>query len=343
MTATPLSVVYLLEGTDLFGGVKVPIHHANLLAARGHRVTVVSKGDRPDWYAVSAEFRKVSAFEPASLPPADVTVATFWTTIRAAAAVPSGQAVHYCQGFEATYTHNVTEHPAIIEAYKTAIPCLAVSPHLAALVRDRFGRPSRMVPPALAPYWRTTWRWHPHRPARVLVVSPMEIDWKGVATGLTAVRLMRSKGLNCRLVRLSQWPLSDAERSLLAPDEFHHHLLPRQVARLVRGVDILLAPSWDQEGFGLPVLEAMACGVPVVASDISSFRCFAGEAVALVPFDRPEAFAAAAIEILSNPASWRGCRRRGLKIAGAFSEERVTSLLEEALIWAAGRQWSAER
>ena len=283
MTATPLSVVYLLEGTDLFGGVKVPIHHANLLAARGHRVTVVSKGDRPDWYAVSAEFRKVSAFEPASLPPADVTVATFWTTIRAAAAVPSGQAVHYCQGFEATYTHNVTEHPAIIEAYKTAIPCLAVSPHLAALVRDRFGRPSRMVPPALAPYWRTTWRWHPHRPARVLVVSPMEIDWKGVATGLTAVRLMRSKGLNCRLVRLSQWPLSDAERSLLAPDEFHHHLLPHQVARLVRGVDILLAPSWDQEGFGLPVLEAMACGSVVVTSSGTVMEEIAGGTALVCP------------------------------------------------------------
>lgn len=343
MTARPLSIVYLLEGTDLFGGVKVPIHHANLMTARGHRVTVVSKGDRPDWYVINAEFRKVGDFEPATLPPADVTVATFWTTIRAAAAAPSGQAVHYCQGFEATYTHNVAEHPAILEAYRTPIPCLAVSPHLEALVRNRFGRPGRVVPPALAPYWRTTWRWHPHRPARVLVVNPMEIDWKGVATGLEAVRLMQSGGLDCRLVRLSQWPPSDAEGLLLAADEFHHRLLPWHVARLVRSVDILLAPSWDQEGFGLPVLEAMACGVPVVASDISSFRCFAGDAATLVPFDRPEAFAAAAVEILSNPARWRECRHRGLEVARAFSEDRVTNILEEALLWVAEGWWSLER
>ena len=342
MTARSLSINYLIEGTEMFGGVKVPIHHANLLAARGHRVAVVSKGDRPDWYVISAEFRKVRDFEPASLPPADVTVATFWTTIRAAAAVPSGQALHYCQGFEATYTHNAAEHPAIIDAYRTPIPCLAVSPHLVALVRNRFGRPGRIVPPALAPYWRTAWRWRPHRPARVLVVNPMEIDWKGVGTGIEAVRLIRSEGLNCRLVRLSQWPLSDAERSILAPEEFHHRLLPWQVARLVRNVDILLAPSWEQEGFGLPVLEAMACGVPVVASDISSFRRFAGDAVTLVAFDRPEAFAAAAIEILSNPARWRECRRRGLEVAGAFSEDRVTTILEEAMFWVADGQWSAE-
>jgi len=38
---TKLDIVYLLEAAPLFGGVKVVLHQANLLAARGHRVTIV--------------------------------------------------------------------------------------------------------------------------------------------------------------------------------------------------------------------------------------------------------------------------------------------------------------
>jgi glycosyltransferase involved in cell wall biosynthesis len=343
MSSGPLAISYLLEDTALFGGVKIVLHQAELMVRRGHRVTVISKGERPDWYGIEAEFRRVESFEAGELPRADVTVATFWTTIRAAASVTFGSAVHYCQGFEATHLHNVAEHPAILEAYRAPIPCIAVSPHLAALVEERFGRPCRVVPPALAPYWRPGLRRRPHSLPRILIAHPFEIELKGVSTGLKAVAELRRQGVACRLVRLSQWPLCDGERALLAPDEFHHRLKPTAVARLLRGTDLVLAPSWEQEGFGLPVLEAMASGVPVVASDISAFRAFAGSAAALVPFDQPAAFAEAAREILSQPARWRAMRRRGLAAARRFAEDRVAEIAEGALYWVAERRWRSEQ
>jgi len=342
VTRRSLAIVYLLEDTALFGGVKIVLHQAELMARRGHQVTVVSKGGRPAWFPVRTRFQRVPNFDPEHLPAADVTVATFWTTIAAAAAVRSGAAVHYCQGFEASYTHNTAEHPAILEAYRTPIPYLALSPHLGALVAERFGRRGRVVPPALAPYWRPVWRLGPRRAPRVLIVNPFEIDWKGVATGLEAVRQLRGQGVSCRLIRLSQWPLSDVERVSLAPDEFHQGLAPRAVARLMRGMDLVLAPSWEQEGFGLPVLEAMGCGVPVVASEISAFRSFAGGAAVLVPFDRPERFAAAAAELLGGRRRWRTVRRRQIEAARAFSEARVAAIAEDALYWIAEGRWRNE-
>jgi glycosyltransferase involved in cell wall biosynthesis len=177
----------------------------------------------------------------------------------------------------------------------------------------------------------------------MLVVNPFEIDWKGVATALEAVQILRAQGLACRLVRLSQWPLSAGEKLLMEPDEFHHNLKPWEVAELVRDMDIMLAPSWEQEGFGLPVLEAMASGVPVVASDISAFRSYAGGAAVLVPHDAPERFAAAARGVLEDSARWRRLRASGLEAAKRFSEERVAELAEEVLYWVAEKRWSKDR
>jgi glycosyltransferase involved in cell wall biosynthesis len=337
-----LRICYLLEDTALFGGVKIVLQQADLLARRGHAVTIASRGPRPAWFPLETEFRQVERFEPATLPEADVTVATFWTTIAAAAAVPSGQGVHYCQGFEGSQVHNVAEHPAILAAYATPIPAMVLAPQLGDLIRERFGRPSFLVPPPLEPMWRPRPRLGPHRPPRVLVVHPFENVWKGVRTALVAVRRLREGGVPCRLVRLSQWPLVAAERAVLEPDEFHYHLLPAEVARLMRGCDLLLAPSWETEGFGLPVLEAMACGVPVVASDIAAFRFFAASAARLVPFDDVGAFVDQARAIVSSRSTWRGMRRAGLAAVRPFAAEQIAATAEEAMRWVASGRWRTE-
>lgn len=329
----PLRVNYLLEDTALFGGVKIQLHHANLLHRRGHEVRVISRGSRPNWYGVEAPFLTVPEFTSETVPPGDLNIATYWTTIKPAASLPEGRAIHYCQGFEASYTHNRDEHEQILEAYSLPLPAFALSPHLADLVQTRFGRPARLVPPALEPLWRHRWRVAPHRPPRVLVLHPLEIDWKGVATALEAVAMLRAEGFDLRLVRISQWPLTDTERDLQEPDEFHCHLSPAEVARTVAACDLLLAPSWDQEGFGMPVLEAMACGVPVVASRIASFEGFASSAAEFVPARDARGFADATQRVLGDRPKWRRMRRAGLRAARRFSERRVVRALETALRW----------
>jgi len=338
-----LRVTYLLAGTELFGGVAVVLHQANLLHSRGHSVRVVSTGERPSWYRLDASFERVGELSPPALPPADVTVATYWTTLAPALAADRvGQVLHYCQGFEGAYTHNTAEHPRIFEAYAAPVPAMAVSPHLVELLRKRFGRPGKVVSPGLAPCWRPRRRFGLGRRPRILVVGPLENDWKGVPTALEAVRILRSEGRGLTLVRLSQWPLSEGELQFGRPEEYHQALPPSRVPSLVAACDLLLAPSWEQEGFGLPVLEAFASGVPVVASRVPSFNFFAAEAAELVPPRDPEALAAAAGRVLDDRRRWRSMRRAGLAVAGRFSERAMADALETALEWAASGAWRSE-
>ncbi len=96
-----------------------------------------------------------------------------------------------------------------------------------------------------------------------------------------------------------------------------------RLAALYRDAAVLALPSL-YEGFGLPVLEALVAGVPVVASDIPSLREVAGDAALYV--SRP--FAAASWrEALRRACEDAGLRRsliaRGRETAAAFSWERV--------------------
>lgn len=99
---------------------------------------------------------------------------------------------------------------------------------------------------------------------------------------------------------------------------------------LYRGATAFLFPSF-YEGFGLPVLEAMQCGVPVIASNRSSIPEVAGDAALLVSPDDLDAFSSALRRILSDPELRQEMSLRGIARAKEFSRERFARDLSRAL------------
>ena len=86
--------------------------------------------------------------------------------------------------------------------------------------------------------------------------------------------------------------------------------------------DLFLYPS-RLEGFGLPVLEAFACGVPVIASNTTSLPEVTGNAALLVDPEKPEAIAKAVKKMMEKPGRRKQYVQRGFKRAKFFTWEKT--------------------
>lgn len=90
---------------------------------------------------------------------------------------------------------------------------------------------------------------------------------------------------------------------------------------LYNGADLFVYPSF-YEGFGLPPLEAMACGCPVITSSTSSLPEVVGAAGIMVDPRKPEELAEAMARVLGDNELLADMRRRGVERAATFSWER---------------------
>jgi len=108
----------------------------------------------------------------------------------------------------------------------------------------------------------------------------------------------------------------------------------RTLAVLYRLAAVFVFPSL-YEGFGLPPLEAMASGTPVITSNVSSLPEVVGDAALLIDPYETDAIADAMRRVLSEPALHADLRERGLRRAKEFSWERsvgrVRQIYEEVL------------
>jgi glycosyltransferase involved in cell wall biosynthesis len=103
-----------------------------------------------------------------------------------------------------------------------------------------------------------------------------------------------------------------------------------QLPALYRGAEALVFPSL-YEGFGLPVLEAMACGIPVVTANVTAMPEVAADAALLVDPTSVEQIAHAMERVVSDTALRLCLRTRGLMRAAKFSWARTRDRVNEVL------------
>ena len=331
-----MRIVYLLESTELSGGVKVVLLQAEALARRGHAVAVVSPESAPRWFSLKrSRFERSSFCDSRELARADVRVATFWTTVAAALAGAVGPVFHLCQGYEGDFSFYADQREAIEAAYQAPARKLAVSESLAERLRQRGFGPVENVGQAFdgegffpAPEER---RNGGGRPPVMLLVGPYQADVKGIDVAFAGLRRWRERGGGFRLRRVSTQPATEAERASGLVDEYHLCLPPERMPFVYRACDLFIGPSRAEEGFGLPVLEALACGIPSLLSDTPGHREIAGGAASYFRSGDAEALADA-LPLLTTEQERQRSRQDGPARAARYDTASVASNLERAFL-----------
>jgi len=161
----------------------------------------------------------------------------------------------------------------------------------------------------------------------LLMVGTLE-PRKNHLTALRALARLKAQGRpHCLLVVGGEgWlfaPIKAQVAALgLTEDVYFTGYVPAaDLPALYSGAVAVLQPTL-YEGFGFPVLEAMACGTPVVCSNVSSLPEAAGNAALLVEPTNDEALAAAIQQLITEPELVAELRRQGIQRAAAFQWER---------------------
>jgi glycosyltransferase involved in cell wall biosynthesis len=299
-----MRVAIVSPQVEVSGGIKQLILLARALAASGSTVDFVT----PDASRAAHFGFPVAAISPdmaLARAPYDVSIMSWFTTCGLAEQL-APHVIHFCQGYEGLLPHLREETGAIEEVYAKPIVTLAVSPHLAGLLEERFRRVCVVLSPFLDDYFRPRARIAPHRPPKIIVHGIYESIIKRVPAALEAVDQLR-RVMPASLCRISAWPRCAAEP---AADEYHSGIAAPDVAALTAGADLTLFTSDAAEGFGLPVLESLAAGIPVVAARIPSLAVFEQTGVIDVCASAEPGLLAAAMARLLEPAAWRRARSR---------------------------------
>lgn len=358
----PLRITFVLEGRGLSGGVRVVVHQANLLRARGHDVSIVTirlpyprkvrsfvkrlKSDARAMLGIERDHVDdftgrviVTAFDRLAndVPDGDAVIATYWTTAQPVMGLPArcGRKFNFLQHYEA---HSGSA-AGVDAAWRLPMQKLVVARWLQQLAAQRFGDPAAvLVSNGVDLELFDAPQRPPHDPPAVGVMYST-LAWKGTATAFEAIRLARREIPDLKVVSFGSEP-PRADLPLPPNTEFHHQPAQPRIRDIYSSADIWLCAS-TTEGFALPPLEAMACRCTTVCTRCGGPEDFVEDGVNgfLVDVGDAPAMAARIVAILRDPTLLARLSEHAYVTRLKFTWKKAVDRFEAAI--AAGVQSTA--
>lgn len=199
------------------------------------------------------------------------------------------------------------------------------------------------VSPRFTPPARTAEKASDSKEPRTLLYVGRMDPYKNVAALICALSIARKKvPFPLRLVIAGSHDARYPEPSRLAEElgvsdwvEWTGYLSDEELVARYHSADVLVHAS-RYEGFGLQVVEAMACGLPVICSDGGSLPEVAGDAAIVLRPDDVTGFAGRIVEVLTHPALAREMAGKGQARAAQFTWARTAAGMLETYRQVAG-------
>jgi phosphatidylinositol alpha-mannosyltransferase len=230
--------------------------------------------------------------------------------------------------------------PFIKPGYEELDARIAVSSSAAGTIRQHLRvEPTHIIPNGVDTLAfvhalpREAWLGTPEAPT-IGILGRMDEPRKGLAEFLDAIPTVRTHFPKARFLVAGRFSGRTAERTRRAGAEVVGELDEAHKARFMSSVDIYCTPNTGGESFGIVLVEAMASGAAVVASDLVAFRDVATDedgivCTALHPVGDSEAMADAIVQLLSDRRALDALAVRGQQRAGTFDWRQIVPRVEE--------------
>jgi glycosyltransferase involved in cell wall biosynthesis len=290
----------------------------------------------PPIESLAGEFDVVHAATPVAIPS------------RSAAVVLTIHDLHFLRHPERMAAEMRRDFPSLVRRHARRAPAIVVSSAYTAgdvertlgVAADRI----HLCPPG-APGWTTAVRERRRsgRSEHILFLGTLD-PRKNVGALLEAYRLLRSRNRSAPPLVLAgsipssaaHWQEAATRTELAGHVRFTGYVTQAQRQDLFARAHMLVLPSLD-EGFGLPVLEAMACGVPVVVSSGGSLPEVAGDAATPVAPADVDGLAAAMASLLEPDVALKAAAR-GVARAATFRWDRCAERVRQAYASSIGQR-----
>ncbi len=354
----PMRINFVLPEATRAGGVRVVAIYAERLAQRGHHVTVVSMPRRLKWKRrlrrglqghgfssimrldgnyfddlENVDHRIIEQPRPIvndDLPDADVTIATWWKTAYwvDALSADKGARVYFIQHDE-RHVHGTAE--GVIPTWKFSNHKILVAQWLDPVLRE-YGvtGPLDVVPNAVdTDQFHAPPRGKQARPTVGLMYA--DSPFKGADLALAAFAKAKQSLPDLQLVAFGK---DNPYPDLPLPDGVRYEQDPAQdkIREVYAACDAWLFAS-RCEGFGLPILEAMACRTPVIGTPAGAAPQLIGQGGGiLVGPDDVDGMAEAILNIChQDQTQWRAMSDRAYATATGYTWDHATDAFEASL------------
>ncbi|WCK56175.1 glycosyltransferase family 4 protein [Aneurinibacillus sp. Ricciae_BoGa-3] len=328
-------IVYVLEATGVSGGIKNVFEHVNHLHDMGYRVHLFALDYQPNWFHLKVQIRKFNNYQEMLhiLKMMDaIKVATWWKTLdlvlTSCDPQQGGRGIPFylVQDIEESYypdSPNMQEK--VRQTYKTSVNFLTIADWTTQQLAERFHKQATNVSIAIDLNLFKPNRTYYYDPFRILACSRNSQHLKGFGITAEAVEIVYRK-----LSRISLFTFGpEPPNRIQAPTR--HFPVPNDttVADLYANCGVFVQTSFH-EGFGMPILEAMACGAPVVTTKaegneefcINEYNCL------MVDKGDVEGVANAIYRVLTDGELRNHISANGINTAQKYNWSRVMNNLD---------------
>lgn len=314
-----MRILFPMHSLERGGGCRVVAEAANGLVDRGHHVTMALPENAPITWHLTAEIHRVPRLSAEFMPPADVVLPTFYTTLPIAIAT-GRPLIRFCLGFEPMW---VPDPQNALAGYHIPRPIITISSWLQEILLHRAGKRSHQVHPGVdrAAFYPRGNKGQYGQPTIAFLHRGPGYTWKGTAIFFQAMALVHQQRPDVKLLIVANDEAGDPGVPL-------PHILLRApgddaFAQILSAADIFVFSSLF-EGFGLPPLEAMSCGTAVVCTDNGGVRDYTqhGANCLLVPPGQVEPLANAVLRLIDDPQLRQTISANGINTANAWTWHR---------------------